>query len=126
MSKNATLLDLRQTPGLIKLNLIQCGTHGKLFSAKNPSAFCSMCGPETLKAVQVAKATMGINNATAPAAKAPKAAKAAPAAPVAAPAPAAAATKTCRAGKHTIPADAKRCLPCKNEGAKARRDAAKK
>lgn len=139
-------LDIRQSEGLKKLNLVQCGTHGKLFSAKNPEAFCPMCGPDTLGATQLAKYTMGlmpvgfqptnVPNTTIGISKAKRSGSKKPADKpqsdevpaelkrlLSAPSKIPAGMKQCRAGKHTIPVDAKRCLPCNNEANKARREA---
>lgn len=129
-------LDIRQSEGLKKLNLIQCGTHGKLFSAKNPDAYCPQCGPQTLAAVQIVKQSMGLmpvnpNQKRKPAPKSPRVKPANNEGPaelkrllsVPASDELPAGMKHCRSGKHIIAVDAKRCLPCNNEGAKARREA---
>lgn len=138
-----SILELRQSEGLKKLNLVQCVTHGALFSAKNPEATCPKCGPEALAATQMAKYTMGLMpegfNPTAQkrgGTKAPQTRKTAEAKahlkPAPEPEPEAQPSqfipeghKLCRKGRHVISAEAKRCLPCNNEGGKARREAQK-
>lgn len=125
-------LDIRQSEGLKKLNLLQCGTHGKLFSAKNPDATCPQCGPDSLAATQLIKSTMGLMPADfKPTAQKRAGTKKAAAKPAAEPSPAApadeipAGMKRCRSGKHIIDISAPRCLPCNNEASKARREAKK-